>query len=113
MYNKGISILQGFEKVPFFAAVLGYLYGKAENINEAQRILDNFLAKSRKEYFSPYLIAIVYSGLGAKDEVFKWLDSAYELRDQNQLFIKVDIVFHNLHSDPRWTEQLKKRGLAG
>ena len=112
MYDKGISLLQKFVNVPGYAAVLGYLYGKAGKKEEAQGILDDFLTRSKKEYFSPYFIAIVYSGLGDKDKVFEWLDNAYEVRDRNQFMINFDITFHSLHSDPRWTEQMKKRGLA-
>ena len=112
MYDKGIPMLQRFKDAHYFAAVLGYLHGKAGNQVEAQKILDDFLARSKKGYFSPYLIAKVYSGLGEKDKAFEWLDSAYEIRDPIQLWIKVDDAFHGLHSDPRWKEQMEKRGLA-
>jgi tetratricopeptide (TPR) repeat protein len=111
LYDKGISILQQFEEVPYFAAVLGYLYGKAGNREKAQETVNSFLARSRKGYFSPYMIALVYAGLGEKDKVFEWLDSAYEVRDHLQIWLKGDSAFHNLHSDPRWAEQMRKRGL--
>ena len=62
--------------------------------------------------FSPYLIAIVFSGLGEIDKVFEWLDKAYEMKDPWQFMLKADITFHSLRSDTRWTEQLKKRGFA-
>ena len=111
LYDKAISIVRRFEDVPRIAATLGYFYGEAGNGEEAQKILDGFLARLKKGYFSSYFIATVYSGLGEKDKAFEWLDRAYEVRD-HQFLIKVDIVFHNLHSDPRWIEQMKKRGLA-
>jgi adenylate cyclase len=112
MYDKAISTIHGHRNIPFCAAYLGYIYGKAGKIEEAQKILNDFLDRSKNGYFSPYMIATVYSGLGEKDKVFEWLDKAYEVREPWQALIKVDIVFHSLHSDPRWTEQLKKRGLA-
>ena len=111
IYEKGISILQRFKDIPLFASYLGYLYGMAGKVEEAQKILNDFLEQSKKGYFSPYFIAKVYSGLDEKDKVFEWLDRAYEVRAP-QFFIKVDIELQHLHSDPRWTEQLKKRGLA-
>ena len=58
------------------------------------------------------MIAQVYSGLGEKDQVFEWMGNAYEVQDPAQWLIKVDPSFADLHSDPRWTEQMKKRGLA-
>ena len=113
MSDKAISIFQGIRNIPFFyLARLGYIYGKAGKIEEAQKILDDFLDQSEREYFSPYLISIVYSGLGASDKVFEWLDRAYGVQDPNQYILKVDFAFGGLHSDPRWTEQMKKRGLA-
>ena len=112
MYDQAISTIKKLRNIPFFAAILGYIYGRAGNKEEAQKILDDFLDRSKKGYFSPYLIAKIYSGLGKKDKVFEWLDKAHEFRDPWQFYIKVDNNFLNLHSDPRWTEQMKKRGLA-
>jgi tetratricopeptide (TPR) repeat protein len=112
MYDKAISILQGLSNIPSFAATLGYLYGKVGNQEEAKKVLNDFLDRSKKEYFSPFLIAQVYCGLGEKDKVFDWLNRAYEERDIEQTFIKTYPSFIDLHSDLRWTEQMKKRGLA-
>jgi tetratricopeptide (TPR) repeat protein len=105
-------MLQQFRNIPLITAYLGYLYSKARNIEEAQKILDDFLARSKREYFSPFMIATVYAGMGEKDKVFEWLDKAYEARDVTQAFIRIHIPFADLHSDPRWTEQMKKRGMA-
>ena len=58
------------------------------------------------------MIALVHVGLGDKDKTFEYLDKAYEDRDPSQFYLKVLPSFAELHSDPRWTEQLKKRGLA-
>ena len=112
MYNKAISMIQGLRDVPYWLAYLGYLYGKAGKFEEGKKILNYLLERSKKTYFSPYLIAMVYCGLGEEDMVFEWLDRAYEVRDPCQYSIKVDIEFHSLHSDPKWTEQMKKRGLT-
>ena len=112
MHEKAISILRGFRNIPIFEAHLGYLYGKAGKIKEAQKILDELLQRSKREYISAYMIAIVYSGMGENDKVFEWLDKAYEERDASQMFLKVYPTFIDLHSDPRWREQLKKRGLV-
>ena len=111
-YDEAISIIQGLRNNPYFEARLGYLYGKAGKSQEAQEILDDFLDQSERGYFSPYLIARIYSGLGDTEKVFEWLDNAYKVQDPNQYIIKVDITFDSFHSNPRWTEQMKKRGLA-
>ena len=111
-YDEGISMLQQFRNIPVITAYLGYLYGKAGNIEQAQKILNDFLAGSKRQYFSSFMIATVYSGMGEKDKVFEWLYKAHEARDATQTFIRVHLPFYDLHSDPRWKEQMKKRGLA-
>ena len=105
-------MLQQAKKDPVNTAKLGCLYGKAGKREEAQEILDDFLERSKRGYFSPYLIASVYASLGEKDKVFVWLEKALEKRDPNNWYIKVEPMFDDLHSDPRWTELMEKMGLA-
>jgi TolB-like protein/class 3 adenylate cyclase/Tfp pilus assembly protein PilF len=112
MYDKAISILQGCRDIPIVEAYLGCIYGKSGKSKKAQKILDDFLNRSKTGYFSPYSIALVYSGLSDKDNAFEWLDKAYEVQDPCQWLIKKDRFLNSLHSDPRWTEQMKKRGLV-
>ena len=111
LYKKAISVMQGIRNIPMLSAYLGYLYGKARDKGEAQIILDDFLDRAKRGHFSPYLIAIVYYGLGEKDKVFEWLDKAYETRDITQTWLKAFPPFTDLYSDSRWAEVLKKRGL--
>jgi tetratricopeptide (TPR) repeat protein len=112
IYEKAISILQGLRDIPLFEPYLAYTYGKAGKSEEAQKILDDFLARSKKGYFSPYSIALIYSGLSDKNKAFEWLDKAYEIQDPRQFLIKIDHVFDSLYSDTSWDDQMKKRGLA-
>jgi tetratricopeptide (TPR) repeat protein len=53
MYNEGITILQQLSNIPLIKAQLGCLYGQAGKREEAQKILDNFLERSKRDYFSP------------------------------------------------------------
>lgn len=57
MYDKGISLLQPYGNIPFNAAYLGYLYGKAGKAEEAQKILDDLLGRAKQGYFSAQMIA--------------------------------------------------------
>lgn len=56
-------------------------------------------------------IAMVYFSLEERDEGFKWLDKAYEVRDRWLCLLKVDPLIDRVRSDPRFTELLKKIGL--
>jgi TolB-like protein len=59
----------------------------------------------------PSEIARVYAFRGEKDRAFKWLDRAYELRDEDLYTTKGDPLFKNLEGDPRFKAFLKKLNL--
>jgi hypothetical protein len=46
--------------------------------------------------------------LGEKDLAFTWLDKAYKEHDPQLFQVKVDPLWDNLRSDPRFTELLKR-----
>ena len=80
--------------------------------NQALQLLDEFSEVSTQTYVSPYRIAAVYSALGDKDRAFKWLEHAYEGRDGWLAWLPVDPVVDNLRSDQRFSDLLKRVGLA-
>jgi Tfp pilus assembly protein PilF len=45
---------------------------------EAQKILGDLQQQSRVNYVSPYMMAVIYSGLGQKDKAFEFLERAYQ-----------------------------------
>ena len=63
--------------IPIDQMFLEYLYGKADKKKEAQKIFDEFLKRAKQGYFSPYMIAAVYTGLGDKDKALNWLEKAF------------------------------------
>jgi eukaryotic-like serine/threonine-protein kinase len=68
-------------------------------------------AQRKASYSSAYDIADLYAGLGEKDEVFRWLDSAYEERDYQIESLKTDFRLDPVRSDPRFAELVGKVGL--
>jgi TolB-like protein len=50
----------------------------------------------------PYLIAILYGRIGAKDEAFTWLDRALATRNLNLVTLEVDPAMDSLRDDPRY-----------
>ena len=69
------------------------------------------LAQRKKAYYSAYKIAQLYADLGNKDQVYKWLNTAYQERDFNLIGLKTDFLLDPLRSDPRFTELVRKVGL--
>lgn len=59
-----------------------------------------------------YEIALVYAGLGQKNEAFAWLQKAFEHHDHGLLYLKVEPPFESLHSDPRFDKLVRRVGLT-
>ncbi|HET7228236.1 MAG TPA: tetratricopeptide repeat protein [Chthoniobacterales bacterium] len=93
-------------------AVLGYLariYGLSENKREAEKILDQLKELSKQRYVSAYSFALVYIGLGEKDEALRWLEKSYDDRAGSDVgWIRVDPLLDPLRGDPRFEALAEK-----
>ena len=66
---------------------------------------------SRQRYIPAYYFAIVYAGLGQKDQAFAELEKAFQERSDFLLFLKVWDTMASLRSDPRFADLLRRIGL--
>ncbi len=89
---------------------LGYAYGSCGHVQEARRILHEFLTKPQPGAIPSLAIAEIYLGLGDKDQAFPWLDRAIDERDL-ELNLKGDPRFQSLRSDPRFSGLLRRMKL--
>jgi len=97
---------------PAVLAALGHTYAVSGKKLEAEEILDDLLARARTQYISAYVIAVIYNGLGNKNETFAWLEKAVEHRDGWLAnWLNVDPRLDNLRKDPKFTGLLRKIGL--
>lgn len=97
---------------PEALALLAYAYAKAKDKEKAVDILNGLIELSRRRYTEPHPIAIIYIGLGDKDQAFKWLEKSCAERSHVLTFIGVWPLFDDLRSDRRFTELLRRVGLA-
>jgi DNA-binding winged helix-turn-helix (wHTH) protein/TolB-like protein/Tfp pilus assembly protein PilF len=109
MFGEAITALGGGKDV---SAMVGYFYAVSGRKREAQEMLKKLMEISKRQYFSPYLIAKVHAGLGEKDQAFTWLEKAREDRDERIVMLKVDQHLDSLRSDPRFQVLLRRLGLA-
>jgi hypothetical protein len=63
---------------------------------------------SKRQYVSSYEMARIYAGLGEHDQVFTWLDRAYEERASWMAYLQVDPTLDPLRSDPRFQVLLRR-----
>ncbi|HET8670970.1 MAG TPA: protein kinase, partial [Candidatus Saccharimonadales bacterium] len=106
--NKAITLSEGNTRA---VATLGYAYAVAGKRGEAQKVIVELNEQSKLRYVSPYFIAVIHAGLGEKDQAFAWLEKAYQERHPYLTLLKVEPVFDNLRSDPRFQDLLRRVGL--
>lgn len=97
----------GQEDAPDTLAELGYAYALSGRKLEARKVLRDLQYKSGSRYTSPRDYALIYAGLGEKDEAFGCLENAF--REGSALLeLKVDARWDLLRGDPRFTDLLKR-----
>src|SRR6266536_2749504 len=76
---------------PSVLGVLARAYGLSGNKLEAEKILDQLKELSKQRYVAAYSFALVYLGLGDKEQALRWLEQSYQDRAGSDIgYIKVD-----------------------
>lgn len=96
------------EKTPVLSGFLGYTYAMTGG-KEAEQILHDLLEESKQNYVPPYCIALVYTGLGRKNEALEWLQKAFVEHSHWRGWLSLTPELDSLRSDPRFTELLQHR----
>jgi hypothetical protein len=96
---------------PQVISYLGYTYGLSGKRAEAIKKLDELKELSKRQHIQPYDIAVIYIGLGERDETFKSLGQACQERNGFLVFLKVNPIFESLRTDPRFADLLRCVGL--
>jgi len=113
-YSEAIAALEkacSVDNSPWNLGFLGAVYGIAGQNTDAKRVLEELKELSKHRYVSPYNIAIVYAGLNERDQVFEWLQKAYDARSLGMTLLKAEAIFDNLRADPRYKDLLKRMNL--
>ncbi|MFL6209565.1 MAG: protein kinase domain-containing protein [Pyrinomonadaceae bacterium] len=92
--------------------MLGHLYAVSGERAEALRVLDGLRERYKKKEVSAYDLAIIYVGLGEREQALAWLRQAYEERFGGLLLLKADPIFDSLRSDPRYQDLLRRMNLT-
>jgi TolB-like protein/Tfp pilus assembly protein PilF len=88
--------------------VLGQVYATAGYRDEALKILEQLQELSKQQYVSPYGVGRIYAALGQAEEAFRWLETAYEQHANWMTWLKIDPVFDDLRSDPRFQDLMRR-----
>jgi hypothetical protein len=82
------------------------------NRRQARFICTRLQERAATEYVSSYDIALVYLGLGQKQQALNRLGRAYEEDDPNMNFLNVKPILDNVRSDRRFQSLLQRVGLS-
>ncbi len=111
LYAEAITEFQTGVKLsgsPLMLALLGHAYAVSGKRAEAQQVLADLQQVKGQRYVSPYTIAAIHTGLGDKEQAFKWLETAVEERDIWLMNLKVDPVFAKLRNERKFTDILAR-----
>jgi TolB-like protein/Flp pilus assembly protein TadD/class 3 adenylate cyclase len=104
-YRKAIELTSD----PISLGLLGNLYATTGRKEEAQKILEQLIARRKQRYIDASIIALVYVGLGNHDEALNWLEQNYRDRNGYQLsLIRIDPFLAPLRGDPRFEALAEK-----
>jgi tetratricopeptide (TPR) repeat protein len=96
---------------PYVLSALGHAYAYADKKEGARQMLNELTELSKRRYVSPYDVALVYAGLGDKDQTFSWLEKAYNERATWLILLNVDQLWDPLRSEARFKDLLQRMNL--
>lgn len=94
-------------------AVLGYVYALAGRVPEARTILRSLGIRARHQYVIPLDFSLLYTGLGERDQAFRWLRKAYEERHPLLVAFWGAPTYDLLRDDPRAAVLTRDLGMGG
>jgi TolB-like protein/DNA-binding winged helix-turn-helix (wHTH) protein len=98
---------------PLMTSALANVYARSGNKAEAEKLLADLSAESKRQYVSPYYFAVVYVGLGKPEEAMNWLEKAFTDRSNGLVFLKVEPELDDLRSNPRFVALQRKLNFPG
>jgi tetratricopeptide (TPR) repeat protein len=91
---------------------LGHAYASSGDTVHAEQLLKELKDRARERYVSPYAIALIYVGLGEKDEALVWLQRSLDDRIGVMHDLKLAPRLDPVRNDPRFLELQHRAGLS-
>jgi len=96
----------------FYLSAYGMACAAAGRRDDADRVIQELLARARSEFVSPLWLADINTQLGERDLAFEWLERAYESRTQALISLGVSPLYDSLRADHRFQSLLDRIGVA-
>ncbi len=102
-YGQAVKVMRQFKPAngfepPLLTAEIGYALGREGETDEAQREIAELREESKSAFVDPYLLSLIYLGMGDERLTLQWLNRAYVVRSSFLISIS---------TEPKW------RGMIG
>jgi TolB-like protein len=106
-YGEAVKVLRQFKPAngfepPLVTAEIGYALGREGKTSEAQREIAELREESKSAFVDPYLVSLIYLGMGEEQLTLQWLDLAYVVRSPFLISIS---------TEPKWKRMIERPGL--
>jgi DNA-binding winged helix-turn-helix (wHTH) protein/TolB-like protein len=115
MYAEAVAYFEkarAVEDTPELKAFQAHTLALAGDKAGALKTIEELKAIPREtRYVSPFYIAVIYTGLGEKEQAIAWLEKAFEERSWWIATLRTNPQFDSLRGDPRFQNLLKRANL--
>jgi tetratricopeptide (TPR) repeat protein len=112
-YDQAVAAYQEAIKLgedkPSTRIFMGYSLAMSGKRDKALAIVKEM--QTTREYVSPAELAVLYAGLGDKEQAFAALERAYAAHDFQLQYLNIETHYDSLRSDPRFQDLVRRVGL--
>ncbi len=113
-YQKSLSVGGGYQVL----SSLGHSYGLLGKRDEALGVINQLLELRERFHVTAFNISVAYGGLRENDKALEWLEKAYQERNGELVYIKVQAEMgteglwgKEFRTDPRFQDLLRRIGI--
>jgi tetratricopeptide (TPR) repeat protein len=106
-YGEAVKVMRQFKPAngfepPLLTAEIGYALGREGKMSEAQQDIAELREQSKSTFVDPYLVSLIYLGMGDEQGTLQWLNRAYVVRSPFLISIS---------TEPKWKAMIERPGL--
>lgn len=96
---------------PAVLALLGHEYAVSGHRGDALQEATKLKKMAAQRYVPAIYFALIYTGLGDRDEAFHWMELAVKEKTEYLVYLGSDPLADPLRNDPRFAELMKRVGI--
>ncbi|MCY7347508.1 MAG: tetratricopeptide repeat protein [Pyrinomonadaceae bacterium] len=87
---------------------LGYALAKSGNRERARATIEELKSFAAEKYIPAYNFALIYNGLGEREEALNYLEKSLQEREVQMSFIKIDTRWDDFRAESRFIELMRR-----